>query len=104
MLDDDSKILADLGFGGAISFSFLGVLGPTLIIYGVFAENETEVSFFSRELYEQYKAHPEASHLVSDSVFICNPMVRRSNGKANRRSYRRVLMHAFFPRVLGLST
>ncbi|TRM56640.1 hypothetical protein BD626DRAFT_245197 [Schizophyllum amplum] len=36
ILSDDSKILADLGF-----------------------ENETEVSFFSRELYEQFKANPE---------------------------------------------
>ncbi|KAI0075818.1 hypothetical protein K474DRAFT_1708710 [Panus rudis PR-1116 ss-1] len=36
ILDDDSKILADLGF-----------------------ENETEVSFFNRQLYEEYKAHPE---------------------------------------------
>ncbi|KAI0792929.1 hypothetical protein C8Q75DRAFT_751942 [Abortiporus biennis] len=36
LLSDDSRILADLGF-----------------------ENETEVSFFNRELYEQFKVHPE---------------------------------------------
>ncbi|KAI5900031.1 uncharacterized protein SCHCODRAFT_02695293 [Schizophyllum commune H4-8] len=36
ILSDDSAILADLGF-----------------------ENETEVSFFNRELYEEYKKHPE---------------------------------------------
>ncbi|CAL1703820.1 unnamed protein product [Somion occarium] len=36
ILNDDSKVLADLGF-----------------------ENETEVSFFNRELYEQFKAHPD---------------------------------------------
>lgn len=36
ILDDDSKTLAECGF-----------------------ENETEVSFFNRELYEQFKAHPE---------------------------------------------
>ncbi|KIP12384.1 hypothetical protein PHLGIDRAFT_21164 [Phlebiopsis gigantea 11061_1 CR5-6] len=36
ILDDDSKLLADHGF-----------------------ENETEVSFFGRELYEEFKKHPE---------------------------------------------
>ncbi|KAJ3558051.1 hypothetical protein NM688_g1140 [Phlebia brevispora] len=36
ILNDDSKLLADLGI-----------------------ENETEVSFFSRELYEEFKKHPE---------------------------------------------
>ncbi|KAF9021691.1 hypothetical protein BDZ89DRAFT_1071233 [Hymenopellis radicata] len=36
IFDDDSKILADVGF-----------------------ENETEVSFFNRDLYEQFKLHPE---------------------------------------------
>ncbi|THH27624.1 hypothetical protein EUX98_g6567 [Antrodiella citrinella] len=36
ILDDDSKILAELGF-----------------------ENETEVSFFSRALYDQFKSNPE---------------------------------------------
>ncbi|VDB88616.1 unnamed protein product [Peniophora sp. CBMAI 1063] len=36
ILEDDSKILADIGF-----------------------ENETEVSFFNRELYEAFKKNPE---------------------------------------------
>ncbi|KAK7693066.1 hypothetical protein QCA50_002631 [Cerrena zonata] len=36
ILNDDSKILADLGF-----------------------ENETEVSFFNRQLYETFKTNPE---------------------------------------------
>ncbi|KAI0086658.1 hypothetical protein BDY19DRAFT_959653 [Irpex rosettiformis] len=36
ILDDDSKLLADVGF-----------------------ENETEVSFFNRELFEAFKKHPE---------------------------------------------
>ncbi|KAL1730045.1 hypothetical protein EV714DRAFT_284407 [Schizophyllum commune] len=36
ILSDDNAILADLGF-----------------------ENETEVSFFNRGLYEEYKKHPE---------------------------------------------
>jgi len=36
ILDDDSKILAEIGF-----------------------ENETEISFFSRELYEAFKRNPE---------------------------------------------
>ncbi|EMD34494.1 hypothetical protein CERSUDRAFT_117338 [Gelatoporia subvermispora B] len=36
ILDDDSKTLADCGL-----------------------ENETEASFFNRELYEQFKLHPE---------------------------------------------
>ncbi|KAF7984076.1 hypothetical protein HWV62_17636 [Athelia sp. TMB] len=36
ILDDDSKILADMGF-----------------------ENETEVSLFNRELYEKFKLNPE---------------------------------------------
>jgi len=36
ILDDDTKILSDLGF-----------------------ENETEVSLFNRELYEKFKLHPE---------------------------------------------
>jgi len=36
IFEDDSKILGDLGF-----------------------ENETEVSFFNRELYEQFKLNPE---------------------------------------------
>jgi len=38
VLDDDSKSLADYGF-----------------------ENETEVSFFNRELYEQFKTNPQTS-------------------------------------------
>ncbi|KAK7472581.1 hypothetical protein VKT23_000694 [Stygiomarasmius scandens] len=38
ILDDDSKTLADVGF-----------------------ENETEVSFFNRELYEAFKQNPETS-------------------------------------------
>ncbi|KAG7452962.1 cytoplasmic protein [Guyanagaster necrorhizus] len=38
LFDDDSKILADVGF-----------------------ENETEVSFFNRELYEQFKRNPQTS-------------------------------------------
>ncbi|KAG6865875.1 hypothetical protein C0991_010956 [Blastosporella zonata] len=38
ILDDDSKTLADCGF-----------------------ENETEVSFFNRELYEQFKLNPTTS-------------------------------------------
>ncbi|KII88805.1 hypothetical protein PLICRDRAFT_54628 [Plicaturopsis crispa FD-325 SS-3] len=38
ILEDDSKMLADYGF-----------------------ENETEVSFFNRELYEKFKLHPEES-------------------------------------------
>lgn len=36
VLDDDSKLLVDIGF-----------------------ENETEVSFFNRELFEAFKANPE---------------------------------------------
>jgi len=36
ILDDDSKVLAD---------------------YGI--ENETEISFFNREMYEAFKKHPE---------------------------------------------
>jgi len=36
ILDDDAKLLADLGF-----------------------ENETEVSVFNRELYEAFKANPQ---------------------------------------------
>jgi len=36
ILDDDSKLLVDVGF-----------------------ENETEVSLFNRELYEAFKANPE---------------------------------------------
>jgi len=36
IIDDDTKILADLGF-----------------------ENETEVSLFNREQYEQFKLNPE---------------------------------------------
>jgi len=36
ILDDDSRLLVDIGF-----------------------ENETEVSFFNRELYEVFKANPE---------------------------------------------
>ncbi|KAF7359497.1 hypothetical protein MSAN_01292500 [Mycena sanguinolenta] len=38
ILDDDSKLLADLGF-----------------------ENETEVSFFNRELYTQFAQNPQTS-------------------------------------------
>ncbi|KIK63845.1 hypothetical protein GYMLUDRAFT_40928 [Collybiopsis luxurians FD-317 M1] len=38
ILDDDSKTLADLGF-----------------------ENETEISFFNRELYEEFKKNPETA-------------------------------------------
>ncbi|KAK7023781.1 hypothetical protein R3P38DRAFT_2954144 [Favolaschia claudopus] len=38
ILDDDSKLLADLGF-----------------------ENETEVSFFNKELYTQFKANPQTN-------------------------------------------
>ncbi|KAJ7498258.1 hypothetical protein B0H11DRAFT_1618234, partial [Mycena galericulata] len=36
MLNDDNQVLANLGF-----------------------ENETEVSFFNKELYEQFKANPK---------------------------------------------
>jgi len=36
ILDDNSKLLVDVGF-----------------------ENETEVSLFNRELYEEFKANPE---------------------------------------------
>jgi len=38
ILDDDEKILADLGF-----------------------ENETEISFFNRELYKAFEADPQTS-------------------------------------------
>jgi len=38
ILDDDTQVLADLGF-----------------------ENETEVSFFNKELYTQFQANPQTS-------------------------------------------
>ncbi|KAF7796523.1 hypothetical protein EIP86_007702 [Pleurotus ostreatoroseus] len=56
ILDDDSKILADLGFG-EYHLSLETLRSPDVEI----TENETEVSFFSRELYEAFKQHPEVS-------------------------------------------
>lgn len=56
ILDDDEKILADAGFGKpCISFSIPCLINPT--------ENETEVSFFNRQLYEQFKQNPEVRFL-----------------------------------------
>ncbi|KAG6861750.1 hypothetical protein C0995_012755 [Termitomyces sp. Mi166 len=54
ILDNDNKTLADCGFGVSsalrVSSSFIAVV-----------ENETEVSFFNSELYEQFKLNPTTS-------------------------------------------
>jgi len=47
ILDDDTKTLAELGF-----------------------ENETEVSLFNRELYDEFKVNPKTSWEMSDAVAI----------------------------------
>ena len=51
VLDDDSKLLVDIGFGKSQQ--------PRETLCSRIAENETEVSFFNRELYEAFKVNPE---------------------------------------------
>jgi hypothetical protein len=56
ILDDDSKILADVGIGAqSLSCSF----GTRSSSRSSPAENETEVSFFNRALYDEYKKNPQ---------------------------------------------
>lgn len=55
ILEDDSKILADVGIGAP---------SPCFCSHGSSprsssAENETEVSFFNRVLYDEYKRNPQ---------------------------------------------
>lgn len=52
MLDDDSQVLANLGFGNRLP-------GESGSGANARPENETEVSFFNRELYTQFKANPK---------------------------------------------
>jgi hypothetical protein len=51
ILDDDSQLLVDLGLGKY----FGNVIGHS----DDDSENETEVSFFHKELYTQFKANPQ---------------------------------------------
>ena len=53
ILDDDSKLLMDVGFGKFQQ--------PRKTLCRCIAENETEISLFNRELYETFKANPEVS-------------------------------------------
>ena len=61
IFDDDSRILAHLGFGGCV-----GVFEKSCSHSK--SENETEVSFFNRELYEQFKRNPTVGHLPNVSL------------------------------------
>lgn len=54
MLDDDSKLLANVGFGESRP-----ALQRLSLRDSYIPENETEVSFFNMELYEAFKANPE---------------------------------------------
>lgn len=83
ILDNDSKTLADYGFGES-DVSLSSVLSSYQIranirvpretwhfwstwrLTCILTENETEVSFFNREMYEQFKLHPEVG-------FQCSP-------------------------------
>lgn len=62
ILEDDSKILADLGIGQSFLCAFDGSALMQLI-----TENETEISFFNRETYEAFKKHPEVSPISTFS-------------------------------------
>lgn len=53
ILDDDSQILAHLGFGALLQLPWKSTDGCP--------ENETEVSFFNRELYNIFKLNPTVS-------------------------------------------
>jgi hypothetical protein len=44
------------------------------------AENETEVSFFNRELYDQFKQHPEVRESFSFHKYIVNAMLSDALG------------------------
>jgi hypothetical protein len=54
ILDDESAILAEIGFGFCHFSRMIGVIANKWHV-----ENETEVSFFNRELYEKFKLNPE---------------------------------------------
>ncbi|CAA7270156.1 unnamed protein product [Cyclocybe aegerita] len=54
ILDDDSKTLAQVDFGSGQSSRPLAVLT-------IDSENETEVSFFNRQDYEEFKLNPKTS-------------------------------------------
>jgi hypothetical protein len=56
ILDDDSKILAEYGIGMWLCKCISA--GADYL-----AENETEISFFNRELYEEFKKNPEVRSL-----------------------------------------
>ncbi|PPQ65106.1 hypothetical protein CVT24_003067 [Panaeolus cyanescens] len=55
ILSDDEKNLADLGFGKF----FTSTASKSYIYHGATSENETEVSFFNKDDYENFKANPE---------------------------------------------
>lgn len=56
---DDSATLSWLGFGlwliKCVKNAFLSQLANQLVLI----ENETELSFFNRDAYEEYKKHPD---------------------------------------------
>ena len=63
ILDDDNAVLATIGFGMSLLYVRIGCL--TFL-----AENETEVSFFNRELYEKFKADPTVRVVVLAIISI----------------------------------
>ena len=53
-----------------------------------FLENETEVSFFSRQLYEQFKVNPEVGdHRFPKYGSFADDLNPRSNGRASSNPY-----------------
>lgn len=77
-MNDDSATLASIELG-----PFLwSQPWPRSLTFSIQTENESEVSFFQKDLYEAFKADPEASLHVSELVadLTHHPTVNRRNG------------------------
>ena len=58
IFSDETKTLAESGFG-ACSLSILSLVRDVHPMLVSLTENETEVSFFNREMYETFKLDPQ---------------------------------------------
>jgi hypothetical protein len=73
-MEDDSKFLADLGFGAPYYDVYLCRSSFP------YPENETEVSLFNRELYNQFKLDPEVSHTTRYQIYSPSIWLSRRAG------------------------
>ena len=75
ILGDESAILAEIGFGSCHFSNMVGVITNRWHV-----ENETEVSFFNRELYEKFKLNPEVRTFWLNLVSRAEIRVTRHGG------------------------